>query len=61
MPGFGEAEVRNLTKVIEIFDGRGWGHYEEHQMLALMENLQDCAPIKLSHAGPRKCAYHDLS
>ncbi|MCD4760894.1 DegT/DnrJ/EryC1/StrS family aminotransferase [bacterium] len=48
-------------EVITHFDRKGWEHYDEHSMFRLMENLRDYAPYKLSHAGPRKYAYHDLS
>ena len=30
-------------------------------MWMVMENLRDRYPYRLSHAGPRKFAYHDLS
>ena len=30
-------------------------------MWMTMENLRDRFPFKLSHAGPREFAYHDLS
>jgi len=49
------------TEVIELFDARGWEHYDEHGMWSMMENLRDRFPYRLSHAGPRKFAYHDLS
>ncbi|MGQ9683263.1 MAG: DegT/DnrJ/EryC1/StrS family aminotransferase [Anaerolineae bacterium] len=49
------------TGVIRILDERGWGHYDEHTMFTVMENLRDRYPRKLSHAGPRDFAYHDLS
>jgi len=49
------------TDVIRTFDERGWGHYDEHRMWTIMEGLRDRFPYKLSHAGPRKFAYHDLS
>jgi hypothetical protein len=48
-------------EVVAIFDKKGWGHFDEHSMLAIMENLRERFPFKLSHAGPRKFAYHDLS
>jgi len=48
-------------EVIGIFDKKGWGHYDEHSMFRQMENLREYFPYKLSHAGPRKYAYHDLS
>ena len=47
--------------VIEAFDGRGWEHFDEHGMWMTMENLRDRYPYRLSHAGPRSFAYHDLS
>ena len=49
------------TEVIRTFDERGWEHFDEHGMWSRMENLRDRYPYKLSHAGPRKFAYHDLS
>lgn len=49
------------TEVIRIFDEQGWQHFDEHGMWTIMENLRDRFPYKLSHAGPRKFAYHDLS
>ncbi|MBS3762407.1 MAG: DegT/DnrJ/EryC1/StrS family aminotransferase, partial [Planctomycetes bacterium] len=33
----------------------------EHRVLGVMEGLRDRYPYKLSHAGPRRFAYHDLS
>ena len=48
-------------EVIQAFDGKGWEHFDEHSMFMLMEDLRDRFPYKLSHAGPRKFAYHDLS
>lgn len=48
-------------EVITLFDERDLGHFDEHTMLATMEGLRDRSPYKLSHAGPRKFAYHDLS
>lgn len=48
------------TEVIAQFDKRKWGHFDEHGMFALMEGLRERFPRKLSHAGPRKYAYHDL-
>jgi perosamine synthetase len=48
-------------EVIAILDERGQRHYDEHGMWIIMENLRDRFPFKLSHAGPRKFAYHDLS
>ena len=49
------------TEVIAVFDEKGYGHYDEHRMFRMMEDLRDRFPYKLSHAGPRKFAYHDLS
>jgi dTDP-4-amino-4,6-dideoxygalactose transaminase len=49
------------TDVIAVFDANGWQHFDEHGMWTMMENLRDRYPYKLSHAGPRKFAYHDLS
>ncbi len=49
------------TEVIQIFDEKGWQHFDEHGMFTIMENLRDRFPYRLSHAGPRKFAYHDLS
>ena len=49
------------TEVIAEFDRRKWPHMNEHGMFAVMEGLRDRFPYKLSHAGPRKYAYHDLS
>jgi len=46
--------------VIAELDRKG-RHLDEHGMFAVMENLRDGFPYKLSHAGPRKFAYHDLS
>ncbi len=48
-------------EVIQAFDEKGWEHFDEHSMFTLMEELRDRFPFKLSHAGPRKFAYHDLS
>lgn len=47
--------------VIAAFDERGWEHLDEHRMWTIMENLRDRHPYRLSHAGPRSFAYHDLS
>jgi perosamine synthetase len=47
--------------VIALFDRRGWEHLDEHGMWMTMENLRDRFPYRLSHAGPRQFAYHDLS
>ena len=49
------------SEVIAIVQKKGWGEYNEHAMFALMESLRDRFPYKLSHAGPRKYAYHDLT
>ncbi len=49
------------NEVIIHFDQNGWQHLDEHSMFTAMENLRDRFPYKLSHAGPRKFAYHDLS
>ena len=48
-------------EVIHAFDEKGWEHLDEHSMFMLMEDLRDRTPYKLSHAGPRKFIYHDLS
>lgn len=48
-------------EVIAILDKRHGPHLDEHNMFARMEALRDFFPYKLSHAGPRKFAYHDLS
>lgn len=48
-------------EVIRLFDERAWEHFDEHGMWMAMENLRDRYPYRLSHAGPRKFAYHDLS
>jgi perosamine synthetase len=48
-------------EIINIFDKNGWQHLDEHSMFMLMEDLRDRTPYKLSHAGPRKFIYHDLS
>jgi hypothetical protein len=69
---YDETELRILDLVKEVgplepmqavalFDERGWGHFDEHGMLATMEGLRERYPRKLSHAGPRKFAYHDLA
>jgi hypothetical protein len=47
-------------EAVAIFDERGWGHLDEHGMLATMEGLRERFPRKLSHAGPRKFSYHEL-
>ena len=49
------------TEVIAYFDRKKWRHFDEHGMFRLMEALCERFPYKLSHAGPRKYAYHDLS
>jgi hypothetical protein len=56
--GLGPSEP---IEVIRIFDEKGWEHLDEHTMFMLMEDLRGRAPYKLSHAGPRKYIYHDLS
>lgn len=48
-------------EVIQAFDKKRMWHFDEHGMFALMEGLRDRFPYRLSHAGPRKFAYHDLS
>lgn len=48
-------------EVIHHFDANGWQHLDEHSMFMLMEDLRDRTPYKLSHAGPRKFIYHDLT
>ena len=48
-------------EVIRIFDSQNDPHLDEHSMLERMESLREFSPYKLSHAGPRKFAYHDLS
>jgi dTDP-4-amino-4,6-dideoxygalactose transaminase len=48
-------------EAIAILDKQGGPHLDEHSMFAGMEALRDSFPYKLSHAGPRKFAYHDLS
>jgi len=48
------------SEVIAVFSRKGWGEFDEHAMLTIMEGLRDRYPRKLSHAGPRKYAYHDL-
>ncbi len=48
-------------EVIDILKKKGSNHMDEHRMFSIMENLRDGFPFKLSHAGPRKFAYHDLS
>ncbi len=68
---YDETELRLLDLVKErgplepmeavvLFDQNGWGHFDEHGMLATMEGLRERYPRKLSHAGPRKFAYHEL-
>ena len=54
----GPLEPNDVTRT---FDERGWEHFDEHGMWSRMEDLRDRFPLKLSHAGPRKFAYHDLS
>ncbi len=48
------------VEAVRLFDEQGWGHFDEHGMLATMEGLRERHPRKLSHAGPRKFVYHDL-
>jgi perosamine synthetase len=55
---FGPLEPNELIK---IFDDKKWEHLDEHGAFMIMEDLRDRTPFKLSHAGPRKFAYHDLS
>jgi dTDP-4-amino-4,6-dideoxygalactose transaminase len=49
------------SEAIRRFDENGWEHLDEHTMFTVMEDLRERTPYKLSHAGPRKFAYHDLS
>ena len=49
------------VEVIARMNGRAGMHFDEHRMFAIMEGLRDRFPEKLSHAGPRKFAYHKLS
>jgi dTDP-4-amino-4,6-dideoxygalactose transaminase len=46
--------------VIDVLAEKGH-QLSEHGMLGVMEGLRDRYPHKLSHAGPRSFAYHDLS
>ena len=48
-------------EVIRIFESQNGPHMDEHSMHERMESLREFSPYKLSHAGPRKFAYHDLS
>jgi len=48
-------------EIIEAFDRQEIGHYNEHMMFTLMEGLRHRFPHRLTHAGPRKFTYHDLS
>jgi hypothetical protein len=48
-------------EAVALFDARGWGHHDEHTMLGTMEGLRERSPRKLSHAGPRKFAYHEMA
>lgn len=48
-------------EVIDILNGKNGRHFDEHGMFAVMEALRDRFPYKLSHAGPRKYVFHDLS
>jgi len=47
-------------EVLTIFDENGWVHMDEHTAFSIMEGLRDRLPYKLSHAGPRKFAYHEF-
>ena len=49
------------AEAIAHFAKKALGHLDEHRMFRIMEGLRDRFPRKLSHAGPRKYAYHDLS
>ena len=49
------------TEVIAVLDEKKLAHFDEHGMFSIMESLRDRFPYKLSHAGPRKYSYHDLS
>jgi len=49
------------SEVNEALDKERKWHFDEHRMFTIMEGLRDRFPQKLSHAGPRKYAYHDLS
>ncbi len=49
------------SEVMEAFKNKGRGELDEHAMFTLMEGLRHRFPYKLSYAGPRKYAYHDLS
>jgi perosamine synthetase len=55
-----EKGVLDPVEAVAIFDQRGWGHHDEHGMLSMMEGLRERTPRKLSHAGPRKFAYHEM-
>ena len=64
-----EKKILNLVKdkgplepyeVLTIFDENGWEHMDEHTAFSIMEGLRDRLPYKLSHAGPRKFAYHEF-
>jgi len=48
-------------ETIRLFRERGWEKFEEGSMWNAMEDLRYRFPYKLSHAGPRKFAYQDLS
>jgi len=48
-------------EAIRMLDERGWEHFEEGGMWTAMEDLRYRYPYKLSHAGPRKFAYNDLT
>jgi len=49
------------VEVTRKLNGRKGAGVDEHRMFSIMEGLRDRFPEKLSHAGPRKFAYHDLS
>lgn len=48
------------SEVIAALDAGGGPHLDEHHAFSIMEDLRDRFPYKLSHAGPRKYAYHEL-
>jgi hypothetical protein len=55
-----EAGPVEPIEVIALFDRKGYPRLDEHGMLSVMEGLRDRFPYRLSHAGPRKFAYHAL-
>jgi len=57
----GKFEHKMFKDIIGMFDESNLGHFDEHSMVSIMESLRDRFPYKLSHAGPRRFAYHDLS